>query len=38
VNEKQTYEENKTEFITRLVEAGWSKEEAEQAWEAIQEE
>lgn len=33
---EQTEEENKREFIERLLEAGWTKEEAEAEWLQIQ--
>lgn len=32
------YEQNRTAFIARLVKAGWTKKQAEQKWEEIQNE
>lgn len=33
----QSYLENKEEFIKRLIEAGWKKNEAELEWKRIRE-
>jgi hypothetical protein len=32
MNNEQSYEQNRTEFIARLLEAGWSKADAESEW------
>lgn len=36
MNHDQTYEENRDEFIARLMMAGWPKEEAAAEWYKIQ--
>lgn len=37
MNEAQNFEQNRTEFINRLVAAGWTIEEAIAEWNSIQE-
>lgn len=37
MNHEQSEEENKSEFISRLREAGWSIKEALEEWNRIQE-
>lgn len=32
----QSYEENKAEFIARLIATGWTPEEAEKEWQNVQ--
>jgi hypothetical protein len=36
MNQEQSYEDNKADFIARLRAAGWDKKEAEAEWESIQ--
>jgi hypothetical protein len=35
MNSEQTYEQNRAAFIARLIEAGWTKEQAEAEWTRI---
>lgn len=36
MNHQQSEEENRKEFIQLLIDAGWTKTEAEEEWESIQ--